>query len=65
MVRSKGGFFCDEKSRVISHHYSLKLTTDTNVWITVEPLCIKPGGAYCSFCTTRFSVYRLMIIIIQ
>jgi len=49
VVRSKGGFFFDEKSRVISHQYSLRVTADTNAWITIEPLCIKPGGVFC-FC---------------
>ena len=44
MARSKGGFFLDEKSKVMSHQYSLRLAADTNVWMTIEPLCIKPGG---------------------
>jgi len=49
MAHSKGGFFFDEKSKVVSHQYSLKLTTDTNVWVSIEPLCIKPGGTLCCF----------------
>lgn len=44
MTKSKGSFFFNEQSKIISHQYSLRVSQDTNVFLTVEPLCIRPGG---------------------
>jgi len=58
VVRSKGGFFFDEKSKVISHQYNLRIAAETNIWITIEPLCIKPGGMICLL-SLRAAVIRI------
>ena len=46
MMKSKGCFYIDDKDKVVSHQYSLKITQDTNVWITIEPLIMMPGGLW-------------------
>ena len=36
---SKGMFFLDEDTgNLLCHQYDLKLTEDTSVWITIQPL---------------------------
>ena len=46
MMKSKGCFYIDDRDKVVSHQYSLKITQDTNVWITIEPLIMMPGGLW-------------------
>ena len=47
LSRSKGEFFFEEDGSIVSHHYQLDLREDSDVWITVEPYSIKPGGIWC------------------
>ncbi|KAK3794626.1 hypothetical protein RRG08_003772 [Elysia crispata] len=43
-LSSKGAFFLDEDGSVISHVFSLTLTEDSDVWITIQPLKIGEAG---------------------
>ncbi|XP_012941722.1 EF-hand calcium-binding domain-containing protein 7 isoform X2 [Aplysia californica] len=43
-VSSKGAFFLDDESGMVTHSYSLVLSEDTEVWITIQPLRIGESG---------------------
>ncbi|XP_055885192.1 EF-hand calcium-binding domain-containing protein 7-like isoform X8 [Biomphalaria glabrata] len=43
MVQSKGTFFLEDSS-IISHVYTLNLTEDSDVWISIQPLKIGESG---------------------
>ena len=49
MAYSNGCFYFDEDGHIVSHQYEMTLTRDSSVWMTVEPLSLRPGGLYMDF----------------
>ena len=47
-MMKKGVLHLDDDGSIISHKYSLTLTEDTDVWITIQPKPMHPdAGMFC------------------
>ena len=53
MAHSKGSFFFDEDGVIVSHQYTLSLSKETSVWLTIEPFPLKAGGESRQICGNR------------
>ncbi|KAK2156234.1 hypothetical protein LSH36_218g03056 [Paralvinella palmiformis] len=64
LTHSKGCFYFDD-DKIISHQYEMRILNDTSVWITVEPITIRPGNDLVSTQEEKRSPVDTMLFILR
>lgn len=44
-IQSKGSFFIEDDGSIVSHHYTLVVPKESQIWLTIQPIPSRSGTA--------------------